>query len=417
MLSAKARVGANPRPYLRNKNVQWAHLDLSDLAEMDFSAEEFERFRVLPGDLLVCEGGEVGRAAVWRGQIDEIGYQKALHRVRPARGVLVEYLLYAFRWFADTHAFEAFTTGSTINHLPQEDLRCLPLPLPPETEQRRIVVAIEEQFSRLDAAEQSLHDAHRWLGFLRGSVLQVAFTVATEGAACPLGELATLTDGPFGSNLKTSHYTDSGPRVVRLQNIADGVFRDEEAHIDPLHFERLRKHEVLPGDIVAASLGDDAPRACLVPGWLGPAIVKADCIRIRPAAEVDASFLMWMLNSPQVREQAAGLIKGIGRPRLGLGNMKRLSIPVPSPGEQQHIVAEIERRLSLADALSAEVGRAQHRSPVLRRALLERAFTGRLVRQDPSDEPASLLLERIGADRAADPKPKRSGRRRATARA
>ncbi len=139
MLSAKARGGAHPRPYLRNKNVQWGRFDLTDLLVMDFDEEEFERFQVLPGDLLVCEGGEVGRAAIWRGQIEDVGYQKALHRVRPAVGVLAEYLFYALRWFADTHAFAPFITGSTINPLPQEDLRRLPIPLPPSAEQRRIV--------------------------------------------------------------------------------------------------------------------------------------------------------------------------------------------------------------------------------------------------------------------------------------
>lgn len=84
-----------------------------------------------------------------------------------------------------------------------------------------------------------------------------------------LGELAAptkgaITDGPFGSNLARHHYRDAGPRVVRLQNIGDGVFVDNHAHISAEHFEDLRKHEVVSGDLLVASLGDVLPRAC----WL-----------------------------------------------------------------------------------------------------------------------------------------------------
>src|SRR4051812_23411698 len=88
-----------------------------------------------------------------------------------------------------------------------------------------------------------------------------------------LGELASsepnaITDGPFGSNLKTEHYTDSGPRVIRLQNIGDSVFNDVSAHIAESHYQRLQKHRVFAGDLVIAALGESLPRACLIPEWL-----------------------------------------------------------------------------------------------------------------------------------------------------
>jgi restriction endonuclease S subunit len=195
-----------------------------------------------------------------------------------------------------------------------------------------------------------------------------------------VGEIATLTDGPFGSNLKTSHYVDSGPRVVRLQNLGDGVFRDEHAHIATDHFERLRKHEVLAGDIVAASLGEDAPRACLIPAWLGPAIVKADCIRIRVADGMESAYVMWMLNSPPVREQGAARIKGVGRPRLGLGGIRALEIPVPPLNEQRRIVAAIEEHLSRLDVADASLAAALMRLVGLRRvSSAGMAETGELV--------------------------------------
>ena len=76
-------------------------------------------------------------------------------------------------------------------------------------------------------------------------------------------EPRAITDGPFGSNLKTAHYTDSGPRVIRLQNIGDGVFRHEDAHVSEEHYMSLIQHSVREGDLVVASLGETLPRACL----------------------------------------------------------------------------------------------------------------------------------------------------------
>jgi hypothetical protein len=83
MLSAKARVGKSPKPYLRNKNVQWGTIDTNEIIEMDFNAREMEKFRLRSGDLLMCEGGVPGRTAIWRDEIAECYYQKAIHRLRP----------------------------------------------------------------------------------------------------------------------------------------------------------------------------------------------------------------------------------------------------------------------------------------------------------------------------------------------
>lgn len=201
-------------------------------------------------------------------------------------------------------------------------------------------------------------------------------TMPIGWALATVGDVADLADGPFGSNLKTAHYTAAGPRVIRLQNIGHGRFRDDRAHITLEHFERLTKHSVHPSDVVAASLGEDAPRACLIPPWLGPAIVKADCIRVRTLDAIEPAFLMWMLNSPPVRAQAAKSIKGVGRPRLGLGGMRRLAIPVPPRTEQRRIVAAIEEQFSRIDSGSETLRRARKGLMRLRDAIMHQAFGG-----------------------------------------
>ncbi len=224
-------------------------------------------------------------------------------------------------------------------------------------------------------------------------------------------EERSITDGPFGSNLKTSHYTDSGPRVVRLQNIGDGVFIDEKAHINRKHYQSLKDYAVYAGDLVIRALGTPAPRACKIPDWLGPAIVKADCIRFKVASEfISSEYIMWALNSPPVQERTGKMIHGIGRPRLKLGEIKSIALPLPPLEEQSAIVREVERRFAAADRLATTLKQQLIRAVATRQSLLREAFTGRLVPQDPSDEPASLLLERIRATRDAEAqKPK--GRR------
>ena len=210
----------------------------------------------------------------------------------------------------------------------------------------------------------------------------------------------SITDGPFGSNLKSEHYTKEGPRVIRLQNIGDGIFNDVFAHISQAHFENLKKHQVKEGDVVIAALGGTLPRACLIPEFVGEAIVKADCIRFNPNPElVSNEYVNFALNSESVRLRTTSIIHGVGRPRLNLTEIKAIAIPLPPVEEQKRIVAEVKRRFSVIESLETVVKTNLQRAENLRRKILQDAFAGKLVKQNPNDEPASILLERIKNER------------------
>jgi type I restriction enzyme S subunit len=408
MLDKKRATGLHPTPYLRNINVRWGSFDLSDLAEMDIRPEELDRVLAQPGDVITCEGGEPGRSAVWRGP-GTIALQKALHRIRPSAAVLPGYLALLLQHLAMTRKLEPFLTGTTIKHLPQEKLRRVPVALPPRAEQDRIVATIEAHISRVaDAASETARAVGR-VHMLRAHLIETAMRKAgdlvnLEHFASPGG----ITDGPFGSKLKSSHYTPTGPRVIRLENIGAGEFIDE-THIAPEHFDELRKHEVVGGDLVVASLVADQLRACVVPMDVGPAIVKADCIRVRLKEGTDPRFLNYALMRPSLKDFVAQNIRGVGRSRLGLANVRQIPVPMAPPEEQRRIADELERFLTLLARLEVQSTRALRRANGLRGAVLAAAFAGRLLPQDPDDEPASVLLERIRAERAAAPK-KRSRR-------
>jgi type I restriction enzyme S subunit len=149
MLDQKRQVGDCQYPYLGNADVQWGRFDMSALRTMDFSESDRMEFRLEVGDLLICEGGEVGRTAIWRGEREDVFFQKALHRVRLDQEIAVpEYVLY-YMWFMANHGgFKDFTTSATIAHLTGVKLKRLPFPRPPLDLQHRfasIVESIEKQ--------------------------------------------------------------------------------------------------------------------------------------------------------------------------------------------------------------------------------------------------------------------------------
>lgn len=224
---------------------------------------------------------------------------------------------------------------------------------------------------------------------------------------CSLDESA-ITDGPFGSNLKSSHYQDSGPRVIRLQNIGDGVFYDAKAHISESHYSELLKHSVQEDDLVIAMLGEVLPRACMIPSGVAPAIVKADCARVRVnKVLIKPMILMSQLNSKPIRDAVVKFVKGIGRPRVNLGHIRAIPIALCSVDEQLQMEALLSDAQQSIDRQNEALELSFKQSTAQRQNILRAAFAGQLVPQDPRDEPASALLERIRAERAErDKQPK-----------
>ena len=144
MLDKGKEVGDCQFPYLANTNVQWGRFDLAGLRTMDFSESDREEFRLEDGDLLICEGGEVGRTAIWHGGHDRIYFQKALHRVRLDPTVSVPEYVFQFMWFmAKNGGFRDLTTSATIAHLTGVKLKRLPFPRPPLELQHRFATVVE----------------------------------------------------------------------------------------------------------------------------------------------------------------------------------------------------------------------------------------------------------------------------------
>lgn len=178
MLDEKKITGAHPTPYLRNKDVQWQKINDSNLPSMDISPGEIDRYTVRNGDLLVCEGGDVGRAAIWRGHDNVIGYQKALHRLRAisAEKDSVEFYFYALLAAKNNGVFDESDAKSTISHLPAEKFREYRFAFPPVSEQQAIVEFVTVMAGRIDLLAEKTQRSIDLLKERRSAFITAAVT-------------------------------------------------------------------------------------------------------------------------------------------------------------------------------------------------------------------------------------------------
>ena len=177
--SPKRATGPNMRPYMRAANVTWNGLDLSDVKEMDFTPAEYETYGLLTGDILLSEASgsadEVGKPAVWNGEVDDCCFQNTLIRVR-AESELVPYLFHHLLSDARTGALGCAARGVGIHHLGAQRAETWAIAFPPLAEQRRIVAEVERRLSVIQQAEAAVEASRQRAARLRQSILKRAFS-------------------------------------------------------------------------------------------------------------------------------------------------------------------------------------------------------------------------------------------------
>ena len=460
--TAKAKAEKNGIRYLRITDIQDDKVNWSSVPSCDVPESEWEKYLLSEGDLVFARtGATVGKSYLVRGRVPKAVFASYLIRVRLKAGLDPRYVAHFFQSPSYWQQIAESSAGIGQPNVNGTKLAQIRVPVAPSDQQIKIVAEIEKQFSRLDEAVANLQRVKANLKRYKAAILKAAVegrlveteasiarregrsyetgeqllqrvleerqtgwdgkgafkpstkpevealpAVAEGWAWASVDQLAapgsrSITDGPFGSNLKSMHYVESGPRVIRLQNIKDGEFEDAYAHITPEHFESLRKHEVFAGDLVIASLGENPPRSCIIPSGVGRAIVKADCIRFKPHAVISPRYVNAALNCQPTRMRVKEVLHGIGRPRLSLGEIRAIALPIPPEAEQVRIAAEVDRQLSIIREVEAEVDANLKRAQALRHSILQRAFSTRSLasssdseadERKPNLEPASVVI-------------------------
>jgi type I restriction enzyme, S subunit len=295
-------------------------------------------------------------------------------------------------------------SGTTRRRISRKNLGTINFPVPPVNEQRRIAAAIEEHVSRVDAADASLARVIERMDSIKSGLI----TSLVEQEAWPRVPWKEIGRSQNGRAFPSRDYSSTGIKLLRPGNLhASGrvEWNTKNTRLLPERYAAeyqgfiVAENEIVM-NLTAQSLKDEfLGRVCLTsPGER--CLLNQRIARLSPTG-ADPRFVLYAFKTRRFRQFVNGLNKGSLIQHMFTSQLAEYELPLPELEEQQRIVTEVEARLSVMDATRVSLERARRRSASLRRAVLERAFHGELVPQNPTDEPATLLLERIRVERAA----------------
>jgi type I restriction enzyme S subunit len=328
---------------------------------MDFEEREREDFRLRVGNVLVCEGGEVGRAAVWHGELDECYFQKALHRLRPdpAR-CLPEFLQFQFSVLAKSGQLAEYTSHATISHLTGVKLAGLRIPLPSLDEQRRIVDLLDRAAGIRRLRRQAQDTASELIPAL---FTKTFGDPATNPMGWPVVSFGTLMSGcDYGSSEKASG-DSSGTPIIRMGNVTAAGYldlRDIKYLNQPP--QALSKFALQSGDLLfnRTNSKDLVGKMGLWDGRMN-AVAASYFIRIRlDILQALPEYILAFFNSSHMKRRLFATARGaIGQANINMKELRAFSVPVP-PITLQHEfrmrTAEIGRILSQQAAAAYDQG-------------------------------------------------------------
>ncbi|EJG1862068.1 restriction endonuclease subunit S [Vibrio parahaemolyticus] len=218
-----------------------------------------------------------------------------------------------------------------------------------------------------------------------------------------------IVDGPFGSNLKASEYTDEGTPIVRIQNVKRMKFLDKNIkYVTNEKAEFLKRHSFQSGDLLITKLGEPLGLTCIVPNSVERGIIVADIVRLRPNQEVNKTFLAYLLNSEKVIQQINAHIKGSTRARINLSVVRNLNIAIPPLAEQKRIVEKLDEVLAQVDTIKARLDGIPDLLKRFRQSVLASAVSGKLTeewRRDNGEDSSWKQITLKDAAHIQDPHP------------
>jgi type I restriction enzyme S subunit len=380
MLDAERNVGIE-KPYLGNKAVQWGRVEVSETQTMRMSRADLEKFRLQSGDLLVCEGGEVGRAAIWDAPLIECYYQKALHRLRPIRGYEPRLMLAVLQLWASRGVLANYVTQTSIAHLPKEKFVAVPIPRPTPDEQRAIATALSDVealiagLERLFAKKRDIKQATmqqlltgqtrlpgfsgRWVTKLLPELADIRSggTPSTTDPAAWDGDIAWCTPTDITALAGRKYLTQTERRITE-------------------HGLKQSSAEVIPASSIVmtsrATIGECAINAV-------PMTTNQGFKNFVPFESVDAEFLYYLLTT-----QKAGFISLCGGStflEIGKTQLRGYAVSLPADKAEQTAIATVLSDMD-ADLSALEARLAKTRA--IKQGMMQELLTGRTRLLEPT---------------------------------
>lgn len=441
--------------------------------ETRFNGDVEPEYVVENGDILVGMDG-LFRCHEWSGGRAGLN-QRVCKLIPDERFLLKRYLLYVLPGYLQ--AIQDATSSVTVGHLSSRDILRIPLPLPSLCEQRRLVTTLDNVVLKSDQCRQRLDRIPDLLRRFRQSVLAAACSgkltedwrevnlpvestqslvrrIVERRAATVSGtvksrrksdlspsdylrrfsslrsdlDLFELPDGWMWVDLEflmdpeeafcygvvqPGKEVFGGPRLIRVCDLESGTVKtDGLRSISPEIHDKYSRSTLKGGELLVSVVGTIGRSAIAPPGVAGANIARA--VAKLPIREFDSAYVLSWLSTSVAQAWMIQDAREVARKTLNLEQLKTLPVPLPAPREQTEISRRVGLLLSLAGQIESRYQKAKTQVDKLTPAILAKAFCGELVPQDPNDEPAEKLLERIRAERANGPEKIRKGRKSAT---
>lgn len=358
-MSAAARAGENKVPFLRTSNVFWDRLDLTSLDQMAMSDAELKEKNLLPGDLLVCEGGEIGRAAIWDGSIQRISFQNHLHRLRPKPEMIARvdprfFVFFLQAGFTQLGTFEGAGNKTTIPNLSRNRLAALYVPLPSLSEQQAIVAVLGAARKGVGIQERLVHGVES----LHASALRDLFTLGirneetrdSELGPIPsswqvrsIGEICQIWSGGTPRKAVPEFWSGDIPWVSG-KDLKRPVLEDAVDHLSVEGVEsgsRLAPQEAVLLLVRGMGLAKDLPVAAISRPMAFNQDVKALVVKDE-FSELSGHFLRSAIYAGKSRLLSQIVSSAHGTMTLNLNDVENLQVALPTDANELH---EIDRTI------------------------------------------------------------------------
>lgn len=334
----KSKDKGKPYPYLCAINIQWDAIDLSNLKEALFEESEIEKYSVVRGDLLVCEGGDIGRSAIWDEPYSML-YQNALHRIRFKEDMNARFCMF-YLWFLKNNNIldTRYGKGVTIKHLVKSALLSIPIPLPPLSTQQSIVAELDKINEIIDLKKAQLKD----LDLLAQSIFYDMFGDPIENSkgweVKKLGEVSTQKLS-YGSGASATSYNGT-VRYIRITDIDDnGDLKDEL--VSPNIYDA--KYELADGDILFARSGATVGKTFLYHKEIGKCIYAGYLIKMVPDKEIVTPLYVYHFTKTKYYKDFISLSQNaVAQPNINAKQYGDLLICIPPLSLQQSFASKIQ---------------------------------------------------------------------------